>query len=193
MSDAWLFSFGWLVAVLFVFCALGYNLINTLQLLLCRFLRSEFVGWLVYCLLFFPAVALHELSHALFAVLLGAKVSKISLLPTRICTGSGQPPTVLPPHVRHTGTDFLRGSLIGVAPVITGTATVALLSSLGLRYEVPFYYFNGLNQLFSVTSGFLRQLDIHSTSTLVTLYLIFAVGNVMLPSIANNGHPLWHA
>lgn len=184
MSDAWLFSFGWLVTVIVAFCALGSALLSALQFLLYRFFfRSEFVSYLVYCLLFFPAVVLHELSHALFALLLGAGVAKIYLLPRSVCVGPGQPPRVVPPQVQFARrVDFVRGSLIGAAPVITGTVTVALLSWRGLHYQAPLYYFNGLEQLISVTSGFLRRLDLRSTSTLVVLYLIFAVGNMMLPS-----------
>lgn len=184
MSDAWLFSFGWLVTVLIAFCALGVALSSASVFLLRRFFfGSEYVGFLVYCLLFFPAVALHELSHALFAMLLGAGVSKIYLLPRRVCVGSGQPPRVDPPQIQLARkVDFVRHSLIGAAPVIIGTVAVALLSLLGLDYRAPSYYFTGLDQVVVAVSGFLRQLDLRSTSTLVILYLIYAVGNVMLPS-----------
>lgn len=86
-------------------------------------------GYLTY-----PGVVFHELSHALFATISGAKVTGISLSRTPLADGSG--------YVLGSVTFVTRGNrvlrsfqlaLTGVAPLITGLAAMYLM----LRYAFP--------------------------------------------------------
>jgi Zn-dependent protease len=72
-----------------------------------------------YALLLFPGVALHELSHWLMAMLLGVKAGKIKLLPERGRDGHVQLGAIQVQQV-----DVVRASLIGAAPLLTGSLVV---------------------------------------------------------------------
>ncbi len=131
----------------------------------------------LYALVLFPGVALHELSHWVTAKLLGVRTAGFSLLPQRKPDGSVQLGYV----EYYKGKDLgpIRESLIGGAPLIAGTAVILLISfyvfditSLGVAlqsgdFEVLSY---ALEDLFKVRF------------ILLWVYLLFAIGNAMLPS-----------
>jgi len=132
---------------------------------------------IIYALILFPGVLLHELSHWLFANLLGVRTGAVSLLPRQLGDGSIQLGYV--EYFRRRGLDPIRESLIGGAPLITGTAAILLI---GIRvFDVP-----GLAQ--AVGSGEIAGLTealgaLFSTPDFfVWLYLLFAISNAMLPS-----------
>jgi hypothetical protein len=75
----------------------------------------------LYALPLLPGIILHEASHALSAILLGAKVGRISVRPQR----SGQ--RVQLGFVPVEKTDVVRGSLIGLAPLLVGNGVLLLI------------------------------------------------------------------
>ncbi|OGV92171.1 hypothetical protein A3B57_03685 [Microgenomates group bacterium RIFCSPLOWO2_01_FULL_47_10] len=85
--------------------------------------KSSSGGWGVYALIYFPGTLLHEISHFLFAAFLGVRTGNITLFPktdhekNRVQLGS----------VQIAKTDFVRSSLIGAAPFITGTVLLIYL------------------------------------------------------------------
>lgn len=143
------------------------------------FLLTGRQSWAViaYALILFPGVLLHELSHWLFANLLGVRTGAVSLLPRQQADGSIQLGYV--EYYRHRRLDPIRESLIGGAPLITGTVVILLI---GLRvFDVP-----ALSQ--AVASGEIDGLtsalsEVFSTPDFfLWLYLLFSVSNAMLPS-----------
>ncbi|HEY1410035.1 MAG TPA: hypothetical protein VF434_13915 [Promineifilum sp.] len=132
---------------------------------------------IVYAVLLFPGVALHEASHWLLATLLGVRTGSWSLLPKLQPDGTLQLGYV--EYYKGRTLDPIRESLIGAAPLIAGTAVILLIG----------------RTVFSVTSlaDAIRSGDVNvladamaqvlaAPNVLVWLYLIFAISNAMLPS-----------
>ena len=128
----------------------------------------------LYFVLLLPGILIHELSHWLAAKLLGVRTGKITLWPSKrrgnqMRLGS----------VRVARTDPFRSSLIGVAPLISGSLTVLIIGQLIL----------GLGDLGEVlTNGEWEPLwesilaHLQAPDFWLWLYLIFAISNAMLPS-----------
>ena len=80
----------------------------------------------LYAIILFPGVLLHELSHWVTAKILGVKTGKFSVLPRSTADGSVQLGFVEYYKSRNVGP--IRESLIGSAPLVTGTAVVLLIA-----------------------------------------------------------------
>ena len=129
---------------------------------------------LLYALPLLPGVVLHELSHWLMAQLVGVKTAGMSLLPQRQRDG----------HVRLGSvtihqTDVIRASLIGVAPLVSGSLVVVFMGrwvfgvgALGQALQS--------GQVEAITSALWSALG--APDMWLWLYLLFAVANAMLPS-----------
>ena len=128
---------------------------------------------MLYALPLFPGILLHEMSHAVAAILLGVRVGKMSLRPKlagrRIQLG----------FVPVEETDAARSSLIGLAPLLAGSAAILLigysvfdLGSLGDAIAQGDWS-SGLGSLV----GMLNAPDVW-----IWAYILFAIGNTMLPS-----------
>jgi hypothetical protein len=129
---------------------------------------------LLYFVLLLPGIIIHELSHWLAARLLGVRTGKITLWPSKrrgnqMRMGS----------VKVGRTDPFRGSLIGLAPLISGSFAILIIGQLIL----------GLGDLGEVLlKGEWRQIwesllaGLQAPDFWLWLYLIFAVSNAMLPS-----------
>ena len=135
---------------------------------------------LVYALVLFPGVLLHELSHWLMAKVLGVRTGKLSLIPSLEKDG-----TVRLGYVEYYKTadlGALRESLIGGAPLILGTTAVLAIAT----------YIFGLPTLAqtlqpdSVDSVSLAFADLLATDDFwLWFYLLFAISNAMLPSASD--------
>lgn len=132
---------------------------------------------LLYAIILFPGVLLHELSHWVFATLLGVRTGTFSLVPRMQDDGSVQLGYVEYFKGRTLGPT--RESLIGGAPLIVGTAVILLIS---LRI------FNVPELGVAIQSGRIDELSLamgnlfRTNDFLVWLYLLFAIANGMLPS-----------
>jgi hypothetical protein len=129
---------------------------------------------LLYAVPLFPGVFLHELSHWVMAKLLRVKTSSMSLLPRRDRSG----------HIRLGSvtiqqTDPLRSSLIGIAPLISGSLAVLFLGNrmfgVGALGSAVW-----TGDMAAIVSRFVAML--HVPDMWLWLYLLFAVANAMLPS-----------
>jgi hypothetical protein len=128
----------------------------------------------LYFVLLLPGILIHELSHWLAAKLLGVRTGKISLWPSKrrgnqMRLGS----------VRVARTDPFRASLIGVAPLISGSLAILIIGQLilglgGLQETL----LNG--EWERVGESLLASLKV--PDFWLWLYLIFAISNAMLPS-----------
>jgi hypothetical protein len=135
----------------------------------------------LYQILMLPGVALHEFSHYLVASLLGVRVRSISLRP-RV-----QGEKIQMGAVEIERPDFLRGLLIGVAPLVLGSVVVVLIGQHVFDVDAVIQaaragdsrgMLEAIRAAFSVNDAW------------IWLYLIFAISNSMLPSEPDR-EPLW--
>ena len=136
--------------------------------------RHANITMLLFSLLFFPGVFIHEFSHFLMAKILFVPTGKISLIPETMPDGR-----LRLGYVEVSKADILRDSLIGIAPLIAG----------GLFISYAAIYKLNLLPLW----GALRQADFSTFWTglaslpalpdfLLWFYLTFTVSSTMLPS-----------
>lgn len=98
----------------------------------------------IYFLLFFPGVAIHELSHFLMASLLLVPTGEISLLPDEKRMGS----------IEIAKTDPVRQSLVGLAPLMIGTIVLTAIFRSPYQENLLFLYliFSVSNTMFTSQS-----------------------------------------
>lgn len=147
---------------------------HSLQELSVRWMGDPDVALVVYFVLVLPGVVLHELSHWAMAKLLRVRVSRMSLGPVRkrgnkVSLGS----------VRVGKVDVVRGTLIGVAPLLAASAAIGLIGNAVL----------GVDDLLASAPQGGWELVVAGVREIVAvpdfwlwLYLIFALSNAMLPS-----------
>lgn len=164
-----------LAATLFPLLLVKRWITRRLQELSIRWTGDLDVALIVFFVLVFPGVIVHEVSHWLAALLLGVRVRKLSIGPVR----RGNSRLVSLGSVQVGRVDPVRASLIGMAPLFGGSAVIVLIGT----------YVLGVNELAGATASggvesLLAGLDrlFHVPDVWLWLYLIFAVSNVMLPS-----------
>ena len=128
---------------------------------------------IIYFVLILPGVLLHEISHAVAAWLLRVRVRHLSIGIRRKGTGN----KVALGSVDIARTDPIRGSLIGMAPLIAGCAAILLISNWGLKL-------NGLSLGGQAFWDELRR-AYEAPDFWLWVYLVLAIGNAMLPSAAD--------
>jgi hypothetical protein len=138
------------------------------------FTRNKDAAILLYAVPLFPGVVLHELSHWVMAKLLGVKTGGISLLPKRDRSG----------HIRLGSlvierTDAIRASLIGIAPLFSGSLVVLYIGyrMIGVGALGNALLTGSIAAIASSFGALLRVPDMW-----LWLYLLFAIANAMLPS-----------
>ncbi|MGD9145801.1 MAG: hypothetical protein PVI80_09595 [Anaerolineae bacterium] len=148
---------------------------GSLQEVSIRWVGDPDVALVIYFVLVLPGVVIHELSHWLMAKLLGVRVSRPKIGPVR----KGRSRRVSLGSVRVSKVDPVRASLIGVAPLLGGSAVILLVGNLVL----------GVGELTSAMTGQGLEVILDGLEQMVRvadfwlwLYLIFAVSNAMLPS-----------
>jgi hypothetical protein len=130
---------------------------------------------IIYFVIVLPGVVLHELSHWLMASALGVPVRKLSLGPVR----KGRSSRVSLGSVQVASVDPVRSSLIGLAPLLGGSAVILLIGYLVLHVDqVAVAMTSGGGA--AIVEG-LEQL-VQAGDLGLWLYLIFAISNAMLPS-----------
>lgn len=131
------------------------------------------VALYLYGLLLFPGVALHEFSHWLTAKLVGVRVGKLRLLPVRGRDGRVQLGSLQVQQV-----DVIRASLIGAAPLVSGSLVVLAIGYW--VFEIGALPFGDWAMMTAAVISALQTPDMW-----LWLYLLFAVANAMLPSPAD--------
>lgn len=119
------------------------------------------IGVYLYFLFFLSGVILHELSHLLTASILGVPTGKLTIFPHKTDEGwsLGQ--------VASAETDVLRSSLIGLAPIIVGAASLVFIVSFGL----------GIKNFADV-----GRLNYSNWQTIIFIYLMITFINTMFLS-----------
>jgi hypothetical protein len=133
------------------------------------------VALIIYFVIVLPGVVVHELSHWIMAKLLGVRVSWPKIGPVR----KGRTRRVSLGSVRVGNVDWARASLIGVAPLLGGSAVILLIGSrvLGVGELATALAGQGLEGFLDGLAQMVRTPDFW-----LWLYLIFSVSNAMLPS-----------
>ncbi len=128
----------------------------------------------LFSILFFPGVALHELSHFLMAKILRVRTGKFSVIPRTLEGGRLQLG-----YVETEQTDVVRDSLVGLAPIVAGTLFIAYAGIYGMHLDTLWRVFqNGQLNLFFMGIGLLPRVP----DFFLWFYLTFAVSSTMLPS-----------
>jgi hypothetical protein len=134
----------------------------------------------LYAIILFPGVLLHEVSHWLMAGILGVKTGGFSVFPKLKPDGSIQLGYV--EYYKSQRLGPIRESLVGSAPLISDTAVVLLISLRVFNISV----LGEALQTGDVTilSEALSML-FATADFLIWLYLLFAVSNAMMPSASD--------
>ncbi|MBP7964830.1 MAG: hypothetical protein KBG20_21740 [Caldilineaceae bacterium] len=169
-----------LVLSLAVLAGLSRLLSRYVQLTVLHLTRSPDMVMVVYFLIFLPGVFIHEAAHWLMARLLGLKTGKFRVWPQRqgkyIGLGS----------VQVSSGGVIIDNLVGMAPLIAGTLLITLIG-------VGVFETDSLAS--ALQQGRIGAVVQTAWQTLgqadggLWAYLIFVVGNVMMPS-ASDRHQL---
>lgn len=146
-----------------------------LQELGMRWLNDPDVVLILYFVAVLPGVVVHELSHWLMAKLLFVRVSWPKLGPVR----KGRSRRVSLGSVRVGKVDRWRAGLIGVAPLLGGTAVILLIGHLvlGVGELSQGMGGRGIEGILDALGQMAQVADFW-----LWLYLIFSVANAMVPS-----------
>lgn len=137
---------------------------------------EEIIMYLQFALLF-PGILVHEFAHWLTAKLLGVRTLGFSVWPKRKTKGKVQYGAV-----RIAPTDIVRGSLIGLAPLVAASLLIIAIGRYALGTEA-------LRQV--VASGQWEQVgaalsqSVRSADFWLWMYLVFAISNAMFPSASD--------
>jgi hypothetical protein len=135
---------------------------------------------ILYALILFPGVLLHEVSHWLTATLLGVRTGSFSVLPKTGADGTIQLGYV--EYYKSSRVGPIRESLIGSAPLVTGTIAV-LLIAINV-FDLPALATSIQSENVDALVEFLTIL-FSTGDFLIWLYLIFAISNAMMPSTSD--------
>lgn len=145
-----------------------------IQIIFLLLTRSKPLTIGLFSILFFPGVALHELSHFLMAKILRVRTGRFSVIPRTLEGGRLQLG-----YVETEQTDVVRDSFIGLAPIVAGTLFIAYAGIYGMHLDTLWRVFqNGQLNLFFMGIGLLPRVP----DFYLWFYLTFAVSSTMLPS-----------
>jgi hypothetical protein len=140
----------------------------------------------LFSVIFFPGVLLHELSHFLMAKLLRVRTGNFSLIPAALPDGRLQLG-----YVETVPTDIVRDSLIGIAPLVTGSVFMAYVGirhmQLDHLWNTIYIYqnFRVVFDNFELLLEGLNRLPSEINDFYLWFYLVFAVSSTMFPSEAD--------
>ena len=167
----------WLIVALGPLLFLQRALHREIQSIFLMITRRTDVAMVLFSILFFPGVLLHESSHYITARLLGVRTGRFSIFPKPLQNGRLQLG-----YVETASADLLREALIGAAPLLTGGLFVAFVGVN--RLELPSLWVQvqgGSPETFwSVLSTLTSRPDFW-----LWFYLLFTISSTMLPSASD--------
>jgi hypothetical protein len=138
---------------------------------------------ILFFILFFPGILLHEISHLIMAFLLRVRVGSFSLLPRVIePSEKGKPSHLQLGRVETSSTDIFRDAFIGTAPLITGGLLITYGGMIQLHLDQVWENMvkGDFNKIFQDITSLYMQPDFW-----VWFYLILVVSSTMLPSASD--------
>ena len=167
-------GFFWFIVMLIPLILLQRMLHREIQAVFLIITRSPQITMGMFSLIFLPGVFLHELSHFLMAKILRVPTGRFSIFPHPLPDGRLQLG-----YVETARADIVRDSLIGAAPLITGTIFVSYVSLFQLDMRILWDTLkNGQLNLFWMGIHALT----HAQDFYLWFYLTFAVSSTMMPS-----------
>lgn len=164
----------WFLVFLIPLLVLQRQLHKEIQAILLLLTRRADVSIVLFSLIFFPGVAMHELSHWLMAKLLGVPTGRFSLIPRPMANGR-----LRLGLVETAPTNLLGEALIGTAPLLAGGAFVAYAGWLHLGVSQIYPYSIPLNW---ATWEAVISLAIAQPDFWLWVYLTFVISSTMFPS-----------
>jgi hypothetical protein len=164
----------WLVITLVVFVFLQRSLHREIQAFFLIITRNPGTSQVLFALLFFPGVFLHETSHFLAAIMLGVKTGRFSLIPYAQSNGK-----LRLGYVETASGGIVRDSIIGAAPLITGCLCVAYVA-ISRIHLLPLW-----EVIHAADLGLFWKMMIsvpNSPDFWLWFYLAFTVSSTMMPS-----------
>ncbi|MGH2542941.1 MAG: hypothetical protein ACRDIB_09100 [Ardenticatenaceae bacterium] len=141
-----------------------------------RITHNPALAMLTYALIVWPGTVLHELAHWVVARLLGVRARLPYLLPS----GMDKQGRMVLGHVVVQRSDVIRRALIGVAPFVVGSATVALLAHRAFALPIPAINATGIGGLATLVAALPAIWQ--TPNAWLYLYLLFSFANGMMPS-----------
>ena len=174
MTPTGLKELGWLLLCMLPFFFVQAKLHRELKLLFYLILRRDTSADLLFYILFFPGILLHETSHWLMAKFMRVPTGRFSVIPHHLPNGK-----LRLGYVETQKTDWFRDALIGAAPLITGCLiTGGLAANLWHPQGLLVVLGNGdLESFWNGVVGIYRGVDFW-----IWFYLIFTISSMMLPS-----------
>ncbi|MCZ7402828.1 MAG: M50 family metallopeptidase [Candidatus Methanoperedens sp.] len=132
----------------------------------------------LYVILMLPGTIAHELSHAFVALLMGARITKFSVIPSGDTLG----------HVEYTAPKIplIGNTAISIAPLIGCPAILLIISGyFGAHFDLPPGSIDILAELRFIIDGafsFITGLDYLNWKTYVFIYLALTLGAGAAPS-----------
>ncbi|MEJ2759687.1 MAG: hypothetical protein P8046_14500 [Anaerolineales bacterium] len=166
----------WFGLTLAVLAWLQPRLHTEIQRIFLLITRSPKTAILLFALVFLPGVFLHELSHFLTAKLLRVPTGRFSVFPRELGNQRLQMG-----FVEVAVSDPVRESLIGAAPLLTGSAFVAYVGFS--RLEVNTLVSSAQLGLGEVIPAFFALF--HQPDVWLWLYLALTVSSTMFPSASD--------
>ena len=136
--------------------------------------KNPNMSQMIFAILFFPGVLLHETSHFLMARLLGVKTGRISLIPKQIDHQRLQLG-----YVETVQTDLIRDALIGLAPLITGGMAVAMIGFV--QFDLSAVWLR-LQWRETLSWQWLIEQITQIPDFWLWIYLAFVISSTMMPS-----------
>ena len=170
-------GFWWLLLTLGPLLIIQPRLHEEIQALFLVISRRSDIAMLLFSVVFFPGILLHELSHFLMAKLLGVETGRFSLAPKDLKNGLLQLG-----FVEIGAASQVKEALIGAAPLLVGSSFVAYAGLAQLEFDLLWGFFPGGD-----TPALLDALVIISRQPdfWVWLYLTMAVSSTMMPSASD--------
>ena len=167
----------WLVLALVGFIFLQRSLHREIQAFFLILTRRPGMTQVIFSLIFFPGVLLHETSHFLMAKMLGVQTGKFSLVPQTQADGK-----LRLGYVETASGGFIRDALIGAAPLVTGSLFVAY-AGIHQMHLLPLW-----DLLRTADWGRFWAMLISVPQTLdfwLWFYLTFTISSTMMPSTSD--------
>lgn len=156
---------------------LQHRLQQEFQLIFYLITRRSELALVLFSILFFPGVLLHEASHYLSAKLLGIKTGRFSIFPRPMPDGMLQLG-----YVETVRSDWLRDGLVGAAPLVTGGIAVAFISIS--RLQIPDFAVGIWNAGVGPASGAAAIL-LKKPEVWLWIYLALVISSTMMPSASD--------
>jgi hypothetical protein len=167
----------WLLLALFALIFLQRILHREIQAFVLILTRNPGVTQVIFALIFFPGVLLHELSHFLMAKLLGVRTGRFSLIPQPMPNGR-----LRLGYVETASGGVIRDALVGFAPLVTGCLFVAYAAINPMKMLPLWGILRGGNfTLFWMGLGILPGLK----DFWLWFYLTFIISSTMMPSASD--------